>query len=65
MKIELPNKEYDIIYADPAWKYNFSPSKYFSIEYHYPTMNIKDIKRIPIKSKKNSGAFRYGVQTFC
>jgi len=59
--MKIPKKEYDVIYADPAWKYNFSPSKYFSIEYHYPTMNIKDIKQLPIKSKKNSVLFLWST----
>ena len=51
---KLTDKEYDVIYADPPWKYNFSPSKRLSVDNYYPTMKLEDIKNLPIKSKKNS-----------
>lgn len=42
----LPQKSYDIIYADPPWKYSFSRSSSRKIENHYPTMKLTDIKSL-------------------
>jgi len=44
-------KKYQIIYADPPWKYEHPAigSKAKAIENHYPTMLVEDIKKIPIK----------------
>jgi len=43
-------KKYDIIYADPPWKYE---SKYGSdmkkITDHYPVMTLKQIQQLPVK----------------
>ena len=36
------NKKYNIIYADPPWKYSTDVSR------HYPTVPIKDIHNFPI-----------------
>lgn len=42
--------EYCIIYADPAWKYNNKPNKKGrAVECHYRTMDIEEIKALPIK----------------
>jgi N6-adenosine-specific RNA methylase IME4 len=43
-------KKYKIIYADPPWRYEFSPTAGRAIEKHYPTMHIDDIKALPIDS---------------
>lgn len=37
------DRRYPIIYADPPWQYDFSPSNDRSVENHYPTMPIEDI----------------------
>ena len=34
---------YPVIYADPPWQYDFSPSSGRAVENHYPTMPIEDI----------------------
>lgn len=47
-------KEYDIIYADPPWKYDFSKDSQDKIEKHYPTMEVKDICELKVPSKDNS-----------
>jgi len=39
----LPEGEYNVIYADPPWRYNFSETKSRSIETHYPSMSLKKI----------------------
>lgn len=42
--------KYNIIYADPPWRYRAWSKKgqEGSAESHYPTMNIEDIKALPI-----------------
>ena len=53
--IPFPNKKYNIIYADPAWK--FSSAKYQDgkrgfgtrVENFYPTMTCKEICHLPVK----------------
>jgi len=37
------NKTYDLIYADPPWRYDFSKDNADKIENHYPTMTVNDI----------------------
>jgi len=53
--MELPNKKYNIIYSDPAWNYkghkqhnNKESNK--SVENHYTTTTLKDMKNININS---------------
>ena len=41
-------KKYQVIYADPPWKYNFSPSNKAKIEQYYKTMDNQDIINLPI-----------------
>ena len=46
--IENPNKKYNIIYADPPWKYWEGGDKNQSL--HYTTMTIDDICDLPVKN---------------
>ena len=50
MKIDIynTNKKYDIIYADPPWKYNQGGRG--AAKNHYDTMDSNDIKNLPIKN---------------
>lgn len=50
MKIDIYNtdKRYNIIYADPPWEYKESDSGNRVVKAHYNTMNIEDIKNMPI-----------------
>ena len=50
MKIDIYNtdKRYNIIYADPPWEYKESGSGNRVVKAHYNTMNIEDIKNMPI-----------------
>lgn len=53
---KLPNKKYNIIYADPPWKY--ADSRDYAIKNnptgaggavkHYPVMTLEEIKNIPV-----------------
>ncbi len=45
--IENTDKKYNIIYADPPWKYWESGNK--SNQLHYPTMTIEEICNLPVK----------------
>lgn len=46
--IQFPNKKYNVIYADPPWEYKESGSGNRVVSSKYPTMNIEDIKNLPI-----------------
>lgn len=49
-KIDIFNtdKKYNIIYADPPWRYN-DKSCQGNAQQHYPTMKISDICKLPIQ----------------
>lgn len=42
-------KKYKIIYADPPWAYNESGSGNRTVKSKYPTMQIDDICKLPVK----------------
>lgn len=46
ISMDRPERKYNIIYADPPWKYWESGNK--NQELHYKTMTIDDICRIPV-----------------
>ena len=46
--------EYDVIYADPPWRYDFSETTSRDIENQYPTMAIDDIKAMKVPSASNA-----------
>ena len=54
------SKKYDVIYADPAWRYSFSKSNSRKIENQYPTMTIKEMCDLPVKdlAKENLAKIR-------
>lgn len=41
--------KYNIIYADPPWEYKESGSGNRVVKAHYPTINIEDIKALPVQ----------------
>ena len=54
--MDLPNKKYNIIYADPPWEYRQSGSKTNirgMAKQHYQTMNTQDICNLNIQNIKN------------
>lgn len=53
-QMKKQSKKYNIIYADPPWRYSFSKSKSRKIENKYPTMELEDIKNLNIPSDDNS-----------
>jgi|TARA_R100001460_G_scaffold25572_1_gene51487 N6-adenosine-specific RNA methylase IME4 len=47
----LPNKKYQIIYADPPWTYNNFQGKgksHGDVSAHYKTLSLNQIKQLPI-----------------
>lgn len=63
MKVDIfnTNKKYQIIYADPPWRYDFSKSDNRKIENQYQTMSIEDICNLPIPSAENSVLFLWAT----
>ena len=47
-------KKYQVIYADPPWRYDFSKSNSRKIENQYPTMSIEEICNLKIPSDDNA-----------
>lgn len=45
---------YDIIVADPPWRYNFCIDNADKIENHYPTMTINEICQLQVPSNENA-----------
>lgn len=56
--MELQNKKYQIIYADPPWQYKESWGN-ASNEHTYNTMTINEIKALPIKDIVDDEAHLY------
>ena len=53
--------EFDIVYADPPWRYDFAPTKSTRIENHYPTMPVEKIASLKVPSAKNSALFLWAT----
>lgn len=52
------DSEYDVIYADPPWKYEAGTVKdELTIEAQYPTMELEEIKNLEVPSAKDSVLF--------
>jgi len=41
---------FNVIYADPPWRYDYTKAESRAIENHYPTMTLDDICKLPIAS---------------
>jgi|TARA_B110000908_G_C9963661_1_gene317987 site-specific DNA-methyltransferase (adenine-specific) len=66
--IPLPDKKYNIIYADPPWHYgsksainNTSGKTIKPLEDHYNTMTLNELKELPIKelTKEDAACFMW------
>jgi len=47
--ISFPDKKYQIIYADPAWKYNFGETSSRFVNKKYTVMEKEEIMELPVK----------------
>jgi N6-adenosine-specific RNA methylase IME4 len=52
--MKISDKLYDVILADPPWRYSFSKSKSRKIENQYPTMSLREICDMEIPAKDNA-----------
>lgn len=52
--LEVPNGGFQVVYADPPWRYSFSKSDNRKIENQYPTMSITEICSLQVPSATNS-----------
>lgn len=64
--IPLPQKKYNIIYADPAWRFKYygkSDKRYRRAEYHYEVSTLSQMKQIPVKevADKNCVLFMWAI----
>ena len=51
----------NVIYSDPPWKYDFSETTSREIEQHYPTMELKELKKYKTKFNDNSLIFMWAT----
>ncbi len=47
--IPLPEGQFNVLYADPPWEYEFQQSANRRIEMHYPTMKLEELKAMPVQ----------------
>jgi N6-adenosine-specific RNA methylase IME4 len=47
-KAELPKEKFNVLLADPPWRYEHSISSSRDVENQYPTMSLQDICDLPI-----------------
>jgi N6-adenosine-specific RNA methylase IME4 len=59
--IPIPIGEYDVIYADPPWRYDFAETENRAIENKYPSMDIEDIKAVKVPTSDNAVLFLWAT----
>ena len=57
----MPKKKYQVVYADPPWRYEHSISNSRKIENQYPTMELENIKKLEIPSDENCVLFLWAT----
>lgn len=45
---DLPDEQYDLIYADPPWSYRDSGNPRGGVDHHYETMDLEEIKDLDV-----------------
>lgn len=48
--LPLPAGPFDVIYADPPWRYDWSNGKRKSVDAHYPTLSLEEICALPVRA---------------
>lgn len=61
--LPVSQRRYTVILADPPWRYKSSPAASRSVDYHYPTMAIEDIQKMPVGelADKNAVLFMWST----
>ncbi len=66
--MNLPNKKYQIIYADPPWEYSSDPNSKRGIwglaHQQYQTVNLDDLKKLPIQQIADDNCILFMWATF-
>jgi N6-adenosine-specific RNA methylase IME4 len=52
--IVIPGENYEVVYADPPWRYDFGENTTDSIETHYPVLDLETIKSIQIDTAEDA-----------
>lgn len=61
--IQLPDKKYSIIYADPPWSYQNRGTRAAASK-HYDTMTIEDIKHMGVGAAGGGGVLLTRIACF-
>jgi len=61
IEIPLPQGEFDVIYADPPWAYDFSETMSRQIENQYATMTVQEISALKVPTADNSVLFLWAT----
>jgi N6-adenosine-specific RNA methylase IME4 len=59
----LPAGSFDLIYADPPWRFPGNPDSSRAVENHYPTMELAEILALTPPAADNSLLFLWGVNS--
>ncbi|HSR77784.1 MAG TPA: MT-A70 family methyltransferase [Xanthobacteraceae bacterium] len=54
-----PTGRYAVVYADPPWRYDFSPTISREIENQYPTMDLTELCALPVGNSVTDDAILY------
>lgn len=60
-QVSVSPETFEVIYADPPWRYDFSKSDSREIENHYPTMTQDELCALDVPAARNSVLFLWGV----
>jgi N6-adenosine-specific RNA methylase IME4 len=58
---DLPINEFEVILADPPWRYDFSSTETREIENQYPTMELEDICELKVPASKDCVLFLWAT----
>lgn len=59
--LPLPSGVFDLILADPPWKYDFAKTSNRKVENNYPTMDVNDLCKLPIPAAKTCVLFLWAT----
>lgn len=59
--IPLPKGQYDLIYCDPPWRYDFAETENRAIENQYPTMSIEELQALVVPAADNCVLFMWAT----
>jgi N6-adenosine-specific RNA methylase IME4 len=56
-----PAGEYDVLYADPPWAYEFAESDSRDLANQYPTLDLATLKRLPVPAAPDAVLFLWAT----